>query len=126
MRAALLLAIVAGLVGAPLAVAAPFCTPSIVARACFEVSVGTAADVDAYLVTPFDWRSVHAAAGTAGAGVGVHGAGFATNGPLDVWAGASPSGPYAGVYFCVGLPPYLPIACGDALGHAMRLASMLP
>lgn len=126
MRTALTLGLAVGLLAAPGAFAASVCSPYVLARACFSVNVGTAADVDAYLVTPTDWRSAHASAGPAGAGAGAHGSGMATSGPLDVYAGASPAGPYAGAYFCIGVRPYTPVSCDDVLGHARRIQSLLP
>lgn len=128
MRAGLVacLAVLVGLAGAPLATSAPVCTPSIVVRVCLGVEAGNAVSADAFVVTPVDWRSAHVAAGTFGAGAAAHGYGSATSGPLDVYAGATGAGPYAGMFFCVGLPPYLPTACGDPVWHAMRLASLVP
>lgn len=117
--------VMVALLSAPLAFAAPVCTPYVLARACVSVTAGTAVDGDVYVVTPIDWRSAHASAGLNGAGAGLHGYGFATNGPFDVWAGASPAGPHAGAYFCLGAPT-LPSSCGDLLYHVMRLASLVP
>lgn len=119
------LIVLAAILSAPLVASAPICTPYVLARACVGVSAGSTADADVYLVTPADWRSVHAAGGPGGAGAALHGFGFAT-GPLDLYAGATPAGPYAGLYFCVGAPPFIPASCGDAVQHVMRIAALLP
>lgn len=119
------LIIFAAIISAPLATSAPICTPYIFARACADASAGRAVDADVFFVTSGEWRSFHAAAGPGGAGAGLHGYGFAT-GPLDLYAGATPAGPYAGAFFCVGLWPYVPGACGDPISHVMRIASLLP
>ena len=123
--------VVATLLSVPIAAAAPICAPLLVGSACAEATAGTSVGLDLFLflapgVSPDEWRSAHVAAGPGGAGAALHGYGASTSGPLELWAGASGAGPYGGAYFCVGLAPYVPAACGDPLSHVFRIASLVP
>jgi len=123
---ALPLVLAVALFATPGAAAAGVCIPFGWGLVCANAEAGNAVAADVFVGTFADWRSAHLVASPSGAGAAAHGYGVLTAGALDVYVGASPAGPYADAFFCTPSVLWSPGVCDSALGHARRVAPLLP